>query len=53
MSMQYLSSLYIWLKHIQNNSTIWEHEIARNCLDITWLFRGARFMWRDCEVEIL
>lgn len=52
MSMQYLSNLYAWLRRISLTVTIWEHEIARNCLDVISHFRNARYMWRDCEVQI-
>ena len=53
MSMQYLANLYTWLRRLWVTATIWEHEIAENCRLIISHFRNARYMWRDCEVQIL
>lgn len=52
MSMQYLSSLYIWLHHTLNRTLIWDFEDALNYKSILSCFSKTSFMWRDCKVEI-
>lgn len=52
MSMQYLSKLYMWVRHLYMSSTVWEYEQAWEFSTIMSKFSNTRFMWRDCEVYI-
>lgn len=52
MTMQYLSTLYIWLNNMICRALIWEHEDVASFKRIIANFRNTQFVWLGSVVEV-